>query len=125
MHFSKLILAILPALALASDEGTTTQTKTATLTKTYTLSEVHTVTSTWTGEPTAAAANSTTPISTPAYSTPGSTGSTGITSFSSAASTAADASTPTTVSKEGAGSALDAGKVVLAGVAGMVVVALM
>lgn len=124
MHFSKLILAILPALALASDEGTTTQTKTATLTKTYTLSEVHTVTSTWTGEPTAAAANSTTPISTPAYSTPGSTGST-ITSFTSAASTAAEASAPATVSKEGAGSALDAGKVALAGVAGMVVVALM
>lgn len=122
MHFSKLILAILPALALASDEDTTTKTKTATLTKTYTLSEVHTVTSTWTGEPTAAAANSTTPISTPAYSTPGTTG---ITSFTSAASTAADQSAPTTVSKEGAGSALDAGKVVLAGVAGMVVVALM
>ncbi|KAH7161332.1 hypothetical protein EDB81DRAFT_342213 [Dactylonectria macrodidyma] len=124
MHFSKLVLAILPALALASDEGTTTQTKTATLTKTYTLSEVHTVTSTWTGEPTAAAANSTTWYSTPAASTPGTSDVTSITSFASAASTAAE-SAPATITTEGAGSTLNAGNVVLAGFVGMVVVALM
>ncbi|KAM0562737.1 hypothetical protein ACHAPJ_001576 [Fusarium lateritium] len=128
MHFSKLILAVLPALALAN-EGTTTQTSTAVLTKTYFLSQVHTVTSV--GEATTAVEtlvettstavveekttflpvvpqNNTTPVSTPkATNTAGSTG---------------GSSSPSEV-PENAGSAVAAGKLAMIGVAGMVAAA--
>ncbi|KAF4454124.1 hypothetical protein F53441_3310 [Fusarium austroafricanum] len=126
MHFSKLILAVLPALALA-DEGTTTKTSTAVLTKTYYLSQVHTITST--GVSTTAietsvevtstavveqttsywpvAHNSTTPVSTPKPTS----GTGGL-------------SEPSEVPGN-AGSAVAVGKFAVVGVAGMVAAALL
>ncbi|KAF5021727.1 hypothetical protein F66182_6228 [Fusarium sp. NRRL 66182] len=136
MHFSKLILAVLPALALAN-EGTTTETSTAVVTKTYFLSQVHTVT--FTGVSTTAVHtsveithtsiveethtsvieekttflpvhNSTTPVATPRATSTGTTGSTG------------DSSQPSEV-PENAGSAVAVGKFAMVGVAGMVAAA--
>ncbi|KAF4966807.1 hypothetical protein FSARC_5552 [Fusarium sarcochroum] len=129
MHFSKIILAILPALALA-DEGTTTQTSTAVLTKTYFLSQVYTITSVGVSttavetsvETTSTAVveekttfwpvahNYTTPVSTPKATT--SAGSTG------------GSSSPSEV-PENAGSVVAAGKLAMVGVAGMVAAALL
>ncbi|KAK5991217.1 hypothetical protein PT974_09495 [Cladobotryum mycophilum] len=104
MHFSKIVFAVLPALALAQAEADTTSTTTCTsttiMTKTVTLARVHTVT---------AGHNAT---STGGY-IPSST------AFHPTA-------VPThTKGPENAGSALDAGKVALAGFAGMLVVAMM
>ncbi|KAF4979972.1 hypothetical protein FZEAL_3926 [Fusarium zealandicum] len=144
MHFSKLILAVLPALALAED--TTTQTSTAVFTKTYYLSSVHTITATGfttttavvelttevetstMAETTSSAivksetssfipvANSTTHHATP-KSTIAGTGSVVI-------SATGGASEPTQVIDNG-GSAVAAGKLAVAGVVGMVVAAIL
>lgn len=94
MQFKTLILAILPALALANE--TTTCTSTTTMTKTVTLQRVVAT----------AFGNSTAPLPTAATTTGGSrTGA---------------ATVPTA-----AGMSLDAAQYALAGVAGMVVAALM
>ncbi|KAM0201312.1 hypothetical protein ACHAPA_005342 [Fusarium lateritium] len=133
MHFSKFILAALPALALA-DRDTTTQTSTAVVTKTYYLSQIYTITAT--GESTTVvetsvkvtstavveekttfwpvAHNNTTPVSTPA-STPKATTSAGTTGGSSE---------PSEVPGN-AGSAVAIGKFAIVGVAGMVAAALL
>lgn len=129
MHFSKLILAVLPAFALAN-EGTTTHTSTAVVTKTYYLSQVHTITATGVSttavetsvEVTSTALveetttfwpvsqNNTTPVSTPkASNTAGTTG---------------GSSEPSEVPGN-AGSAVAVGKFAVVGVAGMVAAALL
>ncbi|OAQ67265.1 hypothetical protein VFPPC_14459 [Pochonia chlamydosporia 170] len=113
MHLTKLVFAVLPALALADTSAvtsaaptsTTTCTSTTTLVKTITLSRAHTVTSTW-------GHNSTT------YMPTG-----GMTSFTPPPATTAPA--PTTKGPQNAAGALDATKIAFAGVAGMLVVALM
>lgn len=111
MQISKILFAVLPALALAEDgRSTTTCTATTTLTKTMTLSQVHTVIS--------SQYNTTTPVATTTAAD---------TSFSSApvvTTTAVDEKPPVVTDKPGAGSALDASRVVLAGALGMVVVAM-
>ncbi|KAF1733153.1 hypothetical protein CRV24_007052 [Beauveria bassiana] len=125
MRLSTLLFAVLPALAAADDANsaapsvtTITETRTGTIhfTKTVTLARVHMVVSTL---------NSTSS----AVIQP--TG--GITHPSSIAATtttttAAAAGSPTAVATKGstnAGATLDAGKVVFAGVAGMVIAALL
>ncbi|CAF3540552.1 hypothetical protein SNK03_009930 [Fusarium graminearum] len=131
MHFSKFILAVLPALALAQE--TTTQTSTAVVTKTYYLSTVRTVTAT--GESTTAvetsaeiistaiveekttflpvAHNTTIPASTPkATASAGTTGSNG------------GSSEPSQV-PENAGAAVTVGKFAMVGVAGAIAAALL
>ncbi|KAM0251782.1 hypothetical protein ACHAP5_001444 [Fusarium lateritium] len=129
MHFSKFILAALPALALA-DRDTTTQTSTAVVTKTYYLSQVYTITAT--GESTTVvetsvkvtstavveekttfwpvAHNTTTPASTPKATT--------------SAGTTGGSSEPSEVPGN-AGSAVAVGKFAIVGVAGMVAAALL
>ncbi|GKU18136.1 hypothetical protein FLAG1_07490 [Fusarium langsethiae] len=127
MHFSKFILAVLPALALA--EETTTQTSTAVVTKTYYLSTVRTVTAT--GESTTAvetsaeiistaveekttflpvAHNTTTPASTPK---------------ATASAGATDGSSEPSQVPENAGAAVTVGKFAMVGVAGAIAVALL
>lgn len=110
MQLTKILFAVLPALALADTSAepktTTTCTNTKTLVKTITLSHAkHTVTSTW-------GTNSTT------YMPTG-----GMTSFTPPPATTAPA--PTTKGPDNAAGALDATKIAFAGVAGMLVVALM
>ncbi|OAA60678.1 hypothetical protein ISF_05717 [Cordyceps fumosorosea ARSEF 2679] len=122
MRLSTILLAVLPAIAAAQSDAspslttvtstskttiTTTTTDTAHLTKTVTLSRVHTVVS----------INSTGVILPTG-------GTVTLPSSTAPASTAA----PTTLPTKGpsnAGVALDAGRVALAGVAGMVVAALL
>lgn len=112
MRFSSLALALLPAVALADNAAsTTTQTSTKVLTKTYFLSQVHTVTSVFN--------NATSTYMTTAVSTAETTETTDVAVVTSSA-----APSPTVVDKS-AGSALEAGKLAVAGVAGMVIVALM
>ncbi|CEI40854.1 unnamed protein product [Fusarium venenatum] len=128
MHFSKFILAALPALALAQE--TTTQTSTAVVTKTYYLSTVRTVTAT--GESTTAVETSAEIISTAVVeekttflpiahnttipaSTPKATGSAGTTGGSSE---------PSQV-PENAGAAVIVGKFAMVGVAGAIAAALL
>jgi carbohydrate-binding DOMON domain-containing protein len=110
MRLSTIVFAILPALALAQEEGeatsTTTLIATTTLTKTYTLSEIHTVIHT--------PGHNSTATHTPNTSTQIET-----------TSTSEPESEPTTVDEDNAGSALDAGRMLLAGVAGIAVVALL
>ncbi|RGP69371.1 hypothetical protein FSPOR_4760 [Fusarium sporotrichioides] len=128
MHFSKFILAVLPALALA--EETTTQTSTAVVTKTYYLSTVRTVTAT--GESTTAvetsaeiistavveekttflpvAHNTTTPASTPK---------------ATASAGATDGSSEPSQVPENAGAAVTVGKFAMVGVAGAIAAALL
>ncbi|KAF5006258.1 hypothetical protein FDECE_7348 [Fusarium decemcellulare] len=131
MHFSKLVLAVLPALAFAED--TTTQTSTAVVTKTYFLSQVHTVTATGYSTEVEAKTETTeadvtsTPVlsetstfvhlvnSTAHESTPKST----------VASTATSGGSEPSNVPENAGSAVHAGSLALAGVAGMVIAALL
>jgi hypothetical protein len=113
MRLSTIVFAILPALALAQEEGDTTSTTTliatTTLTKTYTLSEMHTI------------------IHTPGHNstatyTPGtSTTQTEATSTSDSES----GPEPTVVDEDNAGIALDAGRFLLVGMAGVAAVALM
>lgn len=114
MKLSNILLAVLPALALAQEEdaSTTTVISTTTLTKTYTLSEVHTK---------IIALNTTTAAPTTTNAT---------TSYATTATlitTTEAESTPTTVDpdNDSAGVTLDAAKIVMAGFAGMLVVALM
>lgn len=139
MHFSKLILAVLPALALAED--TTTQTSTAVLTKTYFLSQIHTVTAT--GYSTEAQPETTQAETTSEVETVAETTSTPViesTSFVSVVNATSHEATPkSTIASTGtaggsgkptevpenAASVAQVGKMALAGVAGMVVVALL
>ncbi|RSM14637.1 hypothetical protein BHE90_008669 [Fusarium euwallaceae] len=141
MHFSKLILAVLPALALAED--TTTQTSTAVLTKTYFLSQIHTVTAT--GYSTEAQPETTQAETTSEVETVAETTSTPViesTSFVSVVNATSHEATPkSTIASTGSGttggsgkptevpenaaSVAQVGKMALAGVAGMVVVALL
>ncbi|KAH7316558.1 hypothetical protein B0I35DRAFT_409746 [Stachybotrys elegans] len=115
MHLFKIALALLPALALAQEEDTTTTlTSTTVLTKTYYLSEVHTVTSTYD--------NSTASV-TPTVGT-----TSHFTSLSPTitSGTGGEASESTNgPDPDSAASALDSGKVILAGIAGMVAVAML
>lgn len=125
MHLFKIVLAVLPALALAQDgPTTTTQTSTLTLYKTMTLSEVETIIAT-------PSANSTTSSYTPT-TTPSSTFTTPESSLttteSSASGTTADdepTALPTSTNEPGAGVALSASRVAFAGVAGVIIAALL
>ncbi|OAA47118.1 hypothetical protein NOR_02754 [Metarhizium rileyi] len=114
MQPSKIILAALPALALAESSGasnptaTVTMTDTTTVVKTITLSRAHTASSSW-------SANSTMTTFKP-------TG--GISSFTTPA-VVTTAPVPTTKGPENAAGFLDATNVAFAGVAGMIVMALM
>ena len=116
MQISKIVLAILPAVALAApaDDAplTTTHTSTQVVTKTYFLSSVHTVTAVYD--------SSTATFMTTAVQT--SLDTTEVTVVPT--STAEPTATPPTVTKN-AGSGLAAGKVAAAGVAGMVAFALL
>lgn len=116
MHFSKIILALLPAVALAApaDDSalTTTHTSTKVLTMTYFLSSVHTVT--------AVVESSTGTFVTTAVAT--SVGTTEVT-VAPTATEASPTATPPVVTGN-AGSALEAGKLAAAGIAGMVALAL-
>ena len=104
MQLSSLLFAVLPALALAQEASTTTYTSTTKLTKTVTLSRVHTVT--------AYHQNTTT-------------------SHMSVGTASRYTALPTTTGPSpshvtgNAGSALDASNVAMAGIAGMIVVAMM
>ncbi|KAK1244472.1 hypothetical protein MKX07_003271 [Trichoderma sp. CBMAI-0711] len=120
MKFSLFAVAALPALALA--QSTTTETSTTVLTKTVTLKKVHTVTSV------SSSLNATTThaATISSHSLVG----TGVTTTyyqpTAPPSTGAPvASATTTKGPQNAGVALEASKVALAGVAGMIVVALM
>lgn len=115
MQLSTLILAVLPALALAQESSyvapgapttTVTTVMTTHLTKTISLSRVHTVTSYSTNSTTTSCL---TTGGTTSWSTPSTTG----------------VVPTTTKGPENAGSALEAGKMILVGVAGMVAVAMM
>ncbi|ATY63883.1 hypothetical protein A9K55_003926 [Cordyceps militaris] len=122
MRLSTVLVAILPAFAAAqsSDSAslttvtgtsttTTTMTNTEYVTKTVTLSRVHTTVST------VSSLNSTTAIQP--------TG--GITLPTASSASATPTTLPTTKGPTNAGAALDAGKVVFAGVAGIVIAALL
>jgi hypothetical protein len=114
MHFTRFLLAALPALVMATEDEapTTTCTSTTTLTKTLTLSQVHTVTASY-GHNTTTSYMPT--IGTTSYftsPTPSTTGSSD------------DESEPTEAPEPGpdnAGAALDAGKMAWAGLAGIIV----
>ncbi|KOS21100.1 hypothetical protein ESCO_004079 [Escovopsis weberi] len=100
MHLSHIILALLPALALAQDAAGPTSSQPVTLTKTITLARAHATAS--------------------QAITSGAAASTGTTAHTS------HTSAPTTSLVPVSGAAgLEAGKFALAGVAGMIVVALM
>ncbi|PTB64771.1 hypothetical protein BBK36DRAFT_1160937 [Trichoderma citrinoviride] len=124
MKFSLFAIAALPALALA--QSTTTETSTTVLTKTVTLKKVHTVTSissSHNATTTHAAATTSshhhlvgTAVSSATYFQP-----TGVVSSTGAPVASATA----TKGPQNAGVALEASKVALAGVAGMIMVALM
>ncbi|KAH8169988.1 hypothetical protein LIA77_10532 [Sarocladium implicatum] len=112
MRLSTIVLAALPALALAQedDTSTTTMIATTTLTKTYTLSEVHTI------------------IHTPSHNSSATytpTASYTMTTETEASSTSGSDAEPTTVDEDDAASLLGAGRVLLTGMVGMAVVALM
>jgi hypothetical protein len=121
MKFSLFAVAALPALALA--QSTTTETSTTVLTKTVTLAKLHTVTSVVSSHnATTTAAATTTPsshhlvgtaVSSTAFKPTGGVSSTGAPIPSA------------TKGPQNAGVALEASKVALAGVAGMIMVALM
>lgn len=126
MQLTTLILAVLPAMALADTSsatgpapatGTVTSIFTTKLVKTVTLSHAHTVVtsvaSTWSH-------NSTTYMPTNHMPTGGMTS-----VFTSPAVTTAPGPEPTIKGPVNAASALDATKVALAGVAGMLAVVLM
>ncbi|KAH0491805.1 hypothetical protein TgHK011_003213 [Trichoderma gracile] len=119
MKFSLFAVAALPALALA--QSTTTETSTTVLTKTVTLQKVHTVTSV------SSSVNATaTHVASISHHLVG----TGVTTTyyqpTAPPSTGAPvASATATKGPQNAGVALEASKVALAGVAGMIVVALM
>lgn len=117
MQFSKIVLALLPAIALAApaDDAplTTTHTSTQVVTKTYFLSSVHTVTAVF--------ESSTGTFVTTAVQT--SIDTTEVT-VAPTATEAEPTATPPVVTGN-AGSALEAGKLAAAGVAGMVALALL
>lgn len=113
MHFSKIILALLPAVAFAAEEDplTTTETSTKVLTKTYYLSQVHTVTAVY--------ESTTQTFVTTAVSTSAETTEVAV------VTSATEAPTAPAVVTGNAGSALEAGKLAAAGVAGIVAMALL
>ncbi|KAL7800049.1 hypothetical protein V8C37DRAFT_398291 [Trichoderma ceciliae] len=118
MKFSMFAVAALPALAFS--QSTTTETSTTVLTKTVTLAKVHTVTSvTSTHNATTAAATT--------WSSYQSVG-TAVSSTAFKPTVVPTTGAPITSATSGphnAGVALEAGRVALAGVAGMIIVALM
>ncbi|KAM3438037.1 hypothetical protein MY4824_003484 [Beauveria thailandica] len=126
MRLSTLLFAVLPALAAADDANsaapsvtTITETSTGTihLTKTITLARVHMVVSTLNSTSSAAI-----------QPTGGITHPSSIAATTTTTTTTAAAGGSTAVPTKGpsnAGAALDAGKVVFAGVAGMVIAALL
>ncbi|TFB01257.1 hypothetical protein CCMA1212_006849 [Trichoderma ghanense] len=122
MKFSLFAIAALPALALA--QSTTTETSTTVLTKTVTLKKLHTVTSI------SSSLNATTTHAAATASSNHHLIGTGVTTTyyqpTAPPSTGAPvASATATKGPQNAGVALEASKVALAGVAGMIVVALM
>ncbi|KAM3507114.1 hypothetical protein MY11210_007270 [Beauveria gryllotalpidicola] len=126
MRLSTLLFVVLPALAAADDANaaapsltTITETSTGTihLTKTVTLARVHMVVSTL---------NSTSSVA--IQPTGGITHPSSIAATTTTATATATVASPTALPSKGsvnAGAALDAGKVVFAGVAGMLVAALL
>ncbi|KAK2595204.1 hypothetical protein QQS21_007057 [Conoideocrella luteorostrata] len=121
MQLTKFVLAILPALALADTSSasasassapatTTTCTSTMKLVKTVTLSQAHTVTSTLAQNTTSfMPTGGMTSVSTPPVVT----------------TAPAPVPVPSTKGPDNAAGTLDATRVALAGVAGMIVVAMM
>ncbi|OAA35211.1 hypothetical protein BBO_08813 [Beauveria brongniartii RCEF 3172] len=124
MRLSTLLFAVLPALAAADDANsaapsvtTITETSTGTIhfTKTITLARVHMVVSTLNSTSSAAI-----------QPTGGITHPSSIAATTTTTTTAAGGATAVpTKGPSNAGAALDAGKVVFAGVAGMVIAALL
>ncbi|KAH6605212.1 hypothetical protein Trco_006919 [Trichoderma cornu-damae] len=120
MKFSLFAVAALPALAFA--QSTITETSTTVLTKTVTLANIHTVTSTITSN-NATTAAATAAASSDYYSVGTAVSSTGF--KPTVVHTTGAPITSATKGPQNAGVALEASKVALAGVAGMIIVALM
>jgi hypothetical protein len=120
MLFTRYLLAALPALVMATegDAATTTCTSTTTLTKTLTLSEVHTVTSTFGSNTTTSYMP--TNIGTTSYFTSPTPSTTG-----SGSGDDAEPTQPPAPGSDNAGAALDAGKMAWAGLAGIIIMAVM
>ncbi|KAM3560764.1 hypothetical protein ARSEF4850_003522 [Beauveria asiatica] len=128
MRLSTLLFAVLPALAAADDANsaapsvtTITETSTGTihLTKTVTLARVHMVVSTLNSTSSAAIQP------TGGITHPSSIAATTTTTTTTATTAAGGSTAVPTKGPSNAGAALDAGKVVFAGVAGMVIAALL
>ncbi|KAL6866850.1 hypothetical protein J3F83DRAFT_715661 [Trichoderma novae-zelandiae] len=116
MKFSLFAIAALPALALA--QSTTTETSTTVLTKTVTLKKVHVVTS-------ISSPHNATTTSSHHYSVGTAVSTTSLQPTAAFSTGAPVASATATKGPQNAGVALEASKVALAGVAGMIIVALM
>lgn len=119
MKFSLFAAAALPALALS--QSTTTQTSTTVLTKTVTLARLHTVT-------VASSHNATTTAASSTYQPVGTAVSTGVGSTAFKPTVVPSTGAPvasTTSGPHSAGVALEASKIALVGVAGMMLFAMM
>ncbi|GFP57368.1 hypothetical protein ACSS6W_010352 [Trichoderma asperelloides] len=117
MKFSLFAVAALPALAFA--QSTTTETSTTVLTKTVTLARLHTVTA-------VASHNATTTSA--SYQSIGTAVSTGVGSTAFKPTSVPSTGAPIASATKGphsAGVALEASKVALVGVAGMMIFAMM
>ncbi|KAL6901624.1 hypothetical protein GGI43DRAFT_362676 [Trichoderma evansii] len=122
MKFSLFAVAALPALAFA--QSTTTETSTTILTKTVTLARLHTVTAVASHNATTTAASSTAA----SYQSIGTAVSTAVGSTAFKPSTVPSTGAPIASATKGphsAGVALEASKVALVGVAGMMIFAMM
>ncbi|RFU72908.1 hypothetical protein TARUN_9352 [Trichoderma arundinaceum] len=121
MKFSMFAVAALPALAFA--QSTTTETSTTILTKTVTLAKLHTVTSVTSSAHNATTTAAATTISSSHHVVGTAASSTG---FKPTVVPTTGAPIPSaTKGPQNAGVALEASKVALAGVVGMIVVAFM
>ncbi|KAF7557489.1 hypothetical protein G7046_g6042 [Stylonectria norvegica] len=128
MHLTSLFVALLPALALAQSDSalTTTQTSTKHLTKTYFLSQIHTVTAVHSNTTSTFVTTAvSTSVATTDISTTFANATTSATGYASGTGSGTAASASSTVVAPNAGSALEAGKLAFAGVAGMVIAAMM
>ncbi|KAM0521739.1 hypothetical protein ACHAPE_002299 [Trichoderma viride] len=120
MKFSLFSAAALPALALS--QSTTTQTSTTVLTKTVTLARLHTVTAI------ASSHNATTTAASATYQSTGTAVSTSVGSTAFKPTVVPSTGAPvasTTSGPHSAGVALEASKIALVGVAGMMLFAMM
>ncbi|KAM0264126.1 hypothetical protein ACHAQJ_000871 [Trichoderma viride] len=123
MKFSLFAVAALPALALT--QSTTTETSTTVLTKTVTLAKLHTVTSVVSSHNATTTAATTTSSS---YHSVGTAVSAGVSSTAFKPTVVPSSGAPIASATKGphsAGVALEASKIALAGVAGMIIFTLM